>query len=184
MISESDQKRLIKLARDTISSSFSNEKPDTKGVEKFSEKQGIFVTLHESDELRGCIGFPEAIFPLNEAVVMAAKSAAFEDPRFPPVEKDELSKIKIEISVLTIPEEIIVDDPKGYEEKVRLGEDGLIIRSGFQSGLLLPQVPTEQGWDIKEYLEYIGIKAGMGKDAYKDLENKLFTFQAQIFSED
>jgi len=183
MISGPDGMKLIKLARDSITLHFSSKHPDTKDVLKFSDKQGVFVTLHKDGELRGCIGFPEPIFPLYEAIMKASLAAGFDDPRFIPLTEDELEKCKIEVSVLSVPVEVTVKDPKEYQDKIKVGRDGLIIRSGFQSGLLLPQVPVEQHWDLLQYLEYIGIKAGMDKEAYKNPDNKLFSFQAQIFSE-
>jgi hypothetical protein len=183
MMPEEKGKLLLSLARESISCCFNNKNPDTGKVEKFSEKQGVFVTLHKNNELRGCIGFPEPIFPLYKAVVKAAIAAAFEDPRFPPLQKQEFKDIKIELSVLTVPELIKVENPEEYMEKIKIGKDGLIIRSGLGSGLLLPQVATEYKWNVKTFLEHLCQKAWLGKDAWKNPDNKIYNFQAQIFSE-
>ena len=175
-------KRLVDAARKSIVSELKSESlslsEDFK--EEFSEKRGIFVTLKKDDELRGCIGYPVPKLPLHQAVVDAAKAAAFKDPRFPPLAEDEVNDISIEISVLTVPEELEVRD----RENIVIGRDGLIIDGGYASGLLLPQVPVEQGWDQEEFLEHICTKAGLPSDAYKDEENKIYIFQAQIFCEE
>jgi uncharacterized protein len=184
MFSPQDKKRLLKLARDSISEVFLNNRADIPLDPKFSQKQGVFVTLKKNDELRGCIGFPEAIYPLNKAIYIAAKAAAFEDYRFNPLSEKELTQIEIEISVLTVPEELKADKPEDYKNKIKIGEDGLIIRHPHGSGLLLPQVPVEWNWNSTEFLAQICHKAGLPEDTWKDKSAKLYTFQAEIFSED
>jgi len=119
----------------------------------------------------------------RKAIFQAARAAAFEDPRFPPVQKEELSDIDIEISVLTVPELISVEDPSEYPGKIKVGEDGLIIRGRYGSGLLLPQVATEWKWDPMQFLKHTCQKAGLASDAYKDLSNKVYKFQAIVFGE-
>jgi AmmeMemoRadiSam system protein A len=110
MITLEQGKRLIKLARGSISCYFSGEEVKIDDVKKeFSEVLGVFVTLNKGGELRGCIGFPEGIFPLYEGVVKAARNAAFSDLRFVPVEKGELKDISIEVSVLTKPDRVNVE---------------------------------------------------------------------------
>lgn len=183
MFSLKECKKLVELARRSIESFFSKESIDFSEYSEFSKKQGVFVTLNLDGELRGCIGFPEPVYPLSRAVVEAARSAAFGDPRFPPVSKKELDDITIEISVLTVPEPVRVKKPEEYLDMIDIGADGLIIRGDFGSGLLLPQVPVEQGWDAREFLKHICIKAGLPTDAWKDLGNKIYKFQAQIFEE-
>lgn len=184
MLSLEQGKKLVKLARDAISSAFTSKKISLEKYEKeFPEKQGVFVTLHKEGELRGCIGFPEPIYPLYRAIFKAARSAAFQDPRFSPLTEDELEEIDIEISVLTVPELIKVEKPEGYLEKITIGEDGLIIRGSFFSGLLLPQVFTEWNCDAKKALEMTCEKAGLGRDDWKNPENKIYKFQAQLFAE-
>jgi uncharacterized protein len=178
-----DKKLLLELARESIKTYFSGKKPDMSKVKHLSEKRGVFVTLHKKGDLRGCIGFPMPVYPLNTAIVEAARSAAFRDPRFPPVEKDELNKIEIEISVMTIPELVKVNRPNEYMEKINIGEDGLIIEGDYGSGLLLPQVATENNFNVQTFLNCLCQKAGMGFNDWKNLNNKISKFQAEIFNE-
>lgn len=186
MISILQAKKLIKLARDSISSYLAHKeiKVDDHLKKEFSDILGVFVTLNKGDELRGCIGFPEGVYPLYEGVIKAAQSAAFGDPRFMPVEEDELKDITIEVSVLTKPNQIEVKDASDYIKEVKVGRDGLIVRSGYGSGLLLPQVATEYKWDSKTFLEHTCVKAGLPKDSWKNInEVKIYRFQSQVFSE-
>ena len=178
-----DKKFLLALARDSIKTYFSGEKPSLEKVKHLSKKQGVFVTLHLNKELRGCIGFPMPVYSLNTAVVEAARSAAFNDPRFPPLKESELKKVDIEISVLTAPEEIRVSHANDYPDKIKIGEDGLIIEGAFGSGLLLPQVATENNFNAERFLNCLCQKAGMGFNCWKDLHNKISKFQAIVFSE-
>jgi len=180
-----DGKFLIKLARNSISDFFDKKETDIEEAakEKYGEKQGIFITLYMEDELRGCIGFPEPVLPLSQAVVDAARNSAFSDPRFSPLTKEEFSRTKVEFSVLTVPELIKVKEPDDYLKFVKVGEDGLIIRSSFNSGLLLPIVAVEWKWDAKTFLEQVCLKAGLPSEAWKDPNNKIYKFQSQVFSE-
>jgi len=185
VLSHKDGKELIKIARDSINAYFSDielKVPDTI-KKKFDEKQGVFVTLNIDGELRGCIGFPEPVLPLYEAVIESARSAAFSDPRFMPLSKEEFDKVHIELSVLTVPELIKVKKSEDYLNKIKIGSDGLIIRGEYGSGLLLPQVFTEYKCNPKKALEMTCQKAGLSSDAWKDLKNKIFKFQAHIFEE-
>lgn len=180
-----DGKELIKLARQSINSYFSGSDLEISEniKKKFSTKQGVFVTLNLNNELKGCIGFPEPVMPLYNAIIEAAKPAAFSDPRFMPLSKDEFKDVKVELSVLTVPELINVKESKEYLDKIKVGEDGLIIRSEFGSGLLLPQVFTEYNCDVAKALEMTCQKANLSSDAWKELDNKIYKFQAQIFKE-
>ncbi len=137
--------------------------------------RGAFVTLKRNGQLRGCIGSIRPVGPLAETVMNMARSAALEDPRFMPVAKAELQDLEYEISVLTPLQ--ILDDWRD----VVVGTDGLIISgSGGRSGVLLPQVPLEQGWNREEYLEGVCIKAGLNRNAYLG-DVTLYRFQAQVF---
>jgi len=183
MLTKKQGEKLLKLARKSIESYFSGiEGGYEKEKKEFSEKQGVFVTLHKDKELRGCIGFPYPFLPLSEAIFQAARAAAFDDPRFLPLDKDELKNIKIEISVLSVPREIKCKKEK-ICESIKIGKDGLIIQLNGNSGLLLPQVALEWKWNEKEFLENCCQKAGLEKDAWLDDNCKIFKFQAQIFNE-
>lgn len=187
MISLKDGKKLAMLARKSIRSSFYDEKLEISEEikKKFSEKQGVFVTLNIRGELRGCIGYPEPVMPLFEAIIEAAKSAAFHDPRFAPLSKEEFEEITIEMSVLTKPEQIKVLKPSDYCKCIKIGEDGLIAQGGFHNkGLLLPQVFTEYNADPEMALCMTCQKAGLSSDAWRNLDVKVFKFQAQIFAEE
>lgn len=156
--------------------------PDISDYEIFNEKRGVFVTLTEEGELRGCIGYPYPVLPLGEALHDAAVSAAVRDPRFMPVREDELAAIEFEVTILTPPELLTcsaADRPKNIE----VGRHGLIIKDRGMSGLLLPQVATEYGWDAEEFLMHTCIKAGTDRDAWKRDDTALYTFEGQIFSE-
>jgi AmmeMemoRadiSam system protein A len=173
-----ERKLAVKTARDAVELWVrEGRKLKPASVPKsFLEERGCFVTLTEAGELRGCIGYPEPVMPLIDALVSAAIEAC-RDPRFPPLEESELKKIKIEISVLTKPRPIKPKD-------IRVGRDGLIIRSGFRSGLLLPQVATEYGWTMEQFLEHTCIKAGLPPAAWKEKEAELLAFQAEVFGEE
>jgi uncharacterized protein len=183
ILSDKDKELLLKLARDAIISSFDDSDPDVSKVGHLTQLRGCFVTLHKHNELRGCIGFPRPVMPLYEQIIAASKAAAFEDPRFSPVVKSELKDIVIEISILTKPELLKVKNPSEYLNEIEIGTDGLIIQ-GVSSGLLLPQVATEYKFDSEQFLECVCEKARMPKDSWKDLKNKVYTFRAEIFSED
>ncbi len=180
MISKEDGKLLLKIARDAISASFSGSKLDLP--DKFAERLGVFVTLTQKGHLRGCIGFPQPVYPLKKAIVEAAKAAAFEDPRFPPLEESDMDEIAIEVSVLTLPEQLNCE-PEDYPKHIVIGKHGLIIRHMYNSGLLLPQVFTEHRCTSEQALEMVCQKAGLDEDAWKDPECVILTFEAVIFHE-
>jgi len=185
VLNKFEQELLLKIARDNIKTHLSYEPyeaPNNLPV-VFHEKLGVFVTLNINNNLRGCIGYPEPIKPLFDAVLDVSLSAAFEDPRFLPLTKNEFENINIEISVLTKPQEVVVQNYEEYLEKLTVGVDGLIIEYKFNRGLLLPQVPVEQNWDIKEFLENLCYKAGLNSDAWKMEDTKIYNFQAQVFQE-
>ncbi len=179
MLSLSDGKILVKLARQAIISTFNREESiNTKHI-KLNEKTGVFISLHEhkTNELRGCIGFSEAAYPLSVAVIEAAKAAAFSDSRFQPIQENELGNMTIEISVLTKPTHI-------YNiNEIELGKDGLIVERGSNKGLLLPQVAVEYNWGREEFLSHACNKAGLPLDYWKNNKIKIYKFQAEIFKE-
>ncbi len=185
MLSKEDGKKLVKFARQAVEDYFKNKKTVSKT--EYNNKSGVFVSIHThpDNELRGCIGYPYPILTLNEALQKASLSAAFEDPRFPPLKEDEFDDIIFEISVLTEPELIVVKNPKEYIKKIDIGKDGLIVEHDFYKGLLLPQVPLqfEPNWDVETFLEQTCIKAGLLPDMWLDPKTKIYKFQAQIFKE-
>jgi uncharacterized protein (TIGR00296 family) len=150
----------------------------------FSDHYGVFITLHRfaSHQLRGCIGIPEPIMSLDKAIIEASTSATH-DPRFPPLNATELADIVVEITILTPPELLQVVNPEEYIDKIKVGTDGLIVEQGFYKGLLLPQVPVEQQWDVETFLSQTCLKAGLPPDAWINRATKVYVFHGQIFSE-
>ncbi len=178
-LSSEEKRYLLKLARDTISARLNQQPlPEPKPITpNLKVHTGAFVTINKRGQLRGCIGYVEGIKPLYQAIQDLALSAAFNDPRFPPLTKDELPQTEIEISVLTplIPVHDI--------SEIQIGRDGLLVKNGFYEGLLLPQVATEYGWDVETFLSETCLKAGLPPNAWKDPDTEIFKFSALIFSE-
>jgi uncharacterized protein (TIGR00296 family) len=160
-------------------------KPPSKLPESFHRESGVFVTLntYPGRELRGCIGYPEPVMPLIEAISDSSRSASTRDPRFPPVTARELDKIVVEVSLLTPPELITVKSPKEYLDAIKIGRDGLIADNGILRGLLLPQVPIEWNWNVHEFLDHTCNKAGLPMDAWTDKDTRIYRFTAEIFDE-
>ncbi len=177
----SDAKReLLSIARKTIKALLEGKslpKPDYK-FPVFKEKRGAFVTLNKFNQLRGCIGYIYAFKPLEQTIIEMAQAAAFHDPRFPALEKNEFPDLEIEISVLSPIREI-----KDVEEIV-VGTHGIIIERNGNSGLLLPQVATEYGWDRETFLEHTCQKAGLPGDCWKKQGTKIQIFSAEVFHEE
>jgi len=174
-------KKLINLAKQSIKDYFEKKETTTK---EFSEKRGVFVTLKTIDnELKGCIGFPLPKTPLGQAVIKAARFSAFKDPRFEPLQKNELDEILIEISVLTKPELIKAKTKQEILNQIEIGKHGLSIELEDFSGLLLPQVPVEHNWTKEQFLENLCHKAGLLQETWKELTAKIYKFEAEIFTE-
>ena len=185
-LSDSDGVFLVKTARMAVTEFLSNGKRiklESEREKKFSFNSGVFVTLNNADGLRGCIGFPMPDKKLSNGIIDAAIAAATEDPRFSPVKTNELNGIVFEVTVLTPPVEITVTDPMEYLEKIKVGRDGLIIRNSFSSGLLLPQVPVEYGWNVEEFLQHTCEKAGLEKDTWKNEKVKIEKFEGIVYKE-
>lgn len=186
-ISHQDGEILVKTARKVVEEyliSKNKMKLDEKFENCFSFNSGVFVTLNDQSGLRGCIGFPLPDKKLYIALKDAAIAAATEDPRFPKVEPEELDKITFEVTVLTPPEEIKVEDPLNYPSNIQVGTDGLIVKFGYSSGLLLPQVPIEYSWNAEEFLGHTCEKAGLQNDIWKNSQIKVLKFQGVIFKEE
>ena len=187
-ITAEEKKILLAMARESITSELERRKPEyTEYINEDSALKkpcGAFVTLHEvapisgKRSLRGCIGRMTANLPLEETVRVMAREAAFGDPRFPPLKADEFSRCHIEISALS------PMSPCSDPGQVEIGVHGLYLTRGYRSGVLLPQVPVEQGWNKEEYLDYICVKAGLPAGSYKAQDAQLFTFTAIVFGEE
>jgi AmmeMemoRadiSam system protein A len=194
-ISEEEKRALLSDARETIAAKLEGRQPRyirraelaaliNAGTSALALHCGAFVTLHKIPRggeshgaLRGCIGRMGAAEALEKTVRTMAIEAAFGDPRFPPLATGELAQCSIEISVLSPMEKC--SDPRS----VKVGTHGLYLIYRGHSGVLLPQVPLEQGWDLDQYLDYICIKAGVPPESYKSEEAELLTFTAVVFSE-
>lgn len=185
-LSEKDGQILVKTARMVVTNFLKNgskTKLGKKFQEDFSFNSGVFVTLNNPLGLRGCIGYPLPDKKLFNALEEAAISAATEDPRFPPVKFEELDSITFEVTVLTPPTKIEVSNSQEYLSKIKIGQDGLIVKSGYNSGLLLPQVPVEYGWNEKEFLEYACEKAGLHKEYWQKKDVEILKFEGIVFKE-
>jgi AmmeMemoRadiSam system protein B/AmmeMemoRadiSam system protein A len=176
-LSEQDKKTLRQIAKTVI-----ENKARGKAVPEFKidspmlqENRGAFVTIQKNGQLRGCIGYIKGYEPLHKTVEKMAAEAAFRDPRFPPVKEKELPELEIEISVLT-PLRRITD-----VNEIEVGKHGIYIIKGGWSGLLLPQVATEYGWDRQTFLEHTCQKAGLPPDAWKEKDAEIYIFSADIF---
>lgn len=174
-----EKAELLRIARESVTAVVKGEQytPDEPGEERLRQKAGAFVTLRLQGELKGCIGFIEAHLPLYETVAEMAAKSAVADPRFDSVKNSELDGIEIEISVLSPLSRI------NKPEDVVVGKHGVMIEKGYFRGLLLPQVATENGWNREQFLKYVCLKAGLGKDAYLDPESKISVFSAEVFGE-
>ena len=176
-LSEEEKIFLKDLAKRTIERYLNNEPAQEIVIDskKLKEKRGVFVTLNKKGNLRGCIGTITSHCALYLAVIDMAEYAAFQDPRFPPLKKEELDEIDIEISVLT-PLEKVEDI-----NEIIVGTHGLFIKRKFNSGLLLPQVPVTHKWQRDTFLEQTCVKADLPRDAWKEKETEIFKFSADVF---
>ena len=146
----------------------------------FHEKRGVFVTLKKEGDLRGCIGVPYPILPLGEALVEAAICSGLSDPRFPPIRKEELNSLSLEVTILSPPKRLDCP-PQDRPDHVIVGKHGLIVKKRDMGGLLLPQVAEEYGWNSREFLSQTCQKAGLPTDCWQRPEAELYTFEGQIF---
>lgn len=193
MLGEAVGKVAVAIARETIANGLSGDPPADPATEfrgraldpVFDERRGVFVTLRRYPEadLRGCIGFPRPVHPLRVGIPRAAWAAAVEDPRFPPLLYEEVAKTVVEVSILTVPEPLRASSSTERPKAVRIGTDGLIVQGFGASGLLLPQVATEEHWTPVEFLDFTCRKAGLPDHAWKDPDVEVLRFQAEVFSE-
>jgi hypothetical protein len=179
-LTEGERNELFRIARASVEAAVRKKaRPDTKPLTTvMGEKRGVFVTLKLGGQLRGCIGYIEAIKPLCRAVAEMAAEAATGDPRFPPVSEKELPELEYEISVLTPRRQI--SDPSEFIT----GKHGIIVERDGRGGVFLPQVAPEQGWDRETTLSYLcAHKAGLPADAWRDKRTKLYVFEAEVLEE-
>jgi len=184
-LDEKDRRALLRLARSAIAARLTPEvrpeRPPSPAPE-LTQARGCFVTLHKHGELRGCIGTIEARRPLMECVQENACNAAFQDPRFPPLEAEELEQIELEVSVLTPPAILDFDGPDDLLAKLRPGVDGVILSKDWYGATFLPQV-WEQLPQAETFLSYLCRKAGLGGDCWKQPDVIIKVYQAEYFSE-
>jgi AmmeMemoRadiSam system protein A len=176
-LKDAEKSTLLELARTTIECKLKGKDaleftPDSNTLK---ENRGAFVSLHRHGNLRGCIGYITAEKPLYKTIQEMALSAAFHDPRFGPLKENEFDDLDIEISVLT-PMQQISDI-----NEIEVGKHGLMIVKDYLSGLLLPQVATDFGWDRETFLSHTCSKAGLPEEAWKDKDTKIYAFSADVF---
>ena len=173
----------VKAARSSIEAETVGLQPKIEFPRSFDRKSGVFVTIntHPQGNLRGCIGYPEPVYPLKDALVYSAQSACH-DPRFMPLSEREAVSCTVEVTILSQPEEMGCEK-KDLPKNIVIGRDGLIIQSKGRRGLLLPQVPVEWGWGTEEFLEHLCDKAGLPRDAWKLKETTIWSFTGEIFKE-
>ena len=177
-LSQQEKELLLRTARESIRAHLEHSHfSPSEQTGNLSIPCGAFVTLRKSAALRGCIGNIVATRPLIDTVCRMAVESSFHDPRFPPLNDFELDQIEIEISVLS--PLVRISSP----EEIQTGLHGVYLRRGIRSGLLLPQVATEQGWNRDNFLTHTCYKAGLQRDSWKEAETELFTFTAVVFSE-
>jgi len=185
-LTEEEGKYLLKVARKTIEAALfgeeSKESAEEGSSKKLLERRGTFVTLTMEGRLRGCIGHIIPHETILEGIRINALNAAFRDPRFRPLTREEWKRVKIEISVLTDPRELPYKDAQDLLEKLRPGVDGVIIKKGYHQATFLPQV-WEQLPDKKEFLTHLCMKAGLDGDAWKKGDLEVSTYQVQAFEE-
>ncbi|MCS7311335.1 MAG: AmmeMemoRadiSam system protein A [Acidobacteria bacterium] len=175
------RKYLVQVARESIVEYCTEGRKPTPRFPDPSCRvsRGVFVTLTQNEALRGCAGLPWPVLPLEEATIEAAVRAA-RDPRFPPLMPKEVPSVRLEVSVLTVPEPV---EAQRALEEIRVGRDGLIVRWGEVQGLLLPQVAVRYGWDVETFLAHTCRKAGLPPEAWRWPNLHIFTFQAEIIHE-
>lgn len=180
MFNKIAQKEALTIARKTLEEYLATSRAPSFSPTNGDLRQplGAFVTLRKKDELRGCIGEFEPQEPLFQVIQNMSIAAATHDFRFPPIKAEELKDINIEISVMTPKRKI-----KNWHE-IKLGKHGVVVEKNGRSGTFLPQVATETGWSLEEFLSQLcWQKAGLPPEAYQDPTTNLFVFEAQIFSE-
>jgi len=176
---EADRAAVCGFVRGVIAAELAGSPdPAIPAVPVLKEQGACFVTLHDaSGNLRGCIGNLQAYEPLGDNLRHNALNAAFRDPRFPPLESEELSEVRIEVSILSAP--VPIAGPEEFE----IGTHGIILQQFGRSAVFLPQVAPEQGWDRETTLNFLARKAGLAADAWRQPGARFFVFTATVFGE-
>jgi AmmeMemoRadiSam system protein A len=177
-LSEADRKSILELARQAVVEAVCRKRllvgiPQT-GI--FELKCGVFVTLHAGGRLRGCIGVIEAKEPIGESIVRCAAGAAREDPRFSPMQPEELPELEIEVSLLSPLQRI-------QPEEIEIGKHGLLVEQGLRRGLLLPQVAVEHHLEREQFLKETCYKAGLAADAWRAPDTRIYGFTCEILAQ-
>ncbi len=177
-LSNPERQLLLEIARGAVRAHLAKEKPPVREIPDGALRQlhGVFVSIHRDAELRGCIGRVQSDRPLYETTAECAVSAAVADPRFLPMEVEELDHVSFEISALTPLTTI-----EGVDQ-LEVGRHGLMVEKGPSRGLLLPQVASRYGWERREFLRQTCLKAGLGPDEWQSGAN-IFVFEAIVFEE-
>lgn len=179
-MNKQNQKLLLQLARKAIENHFQKKDYDLENIPaEFKEKRGVFVTLHEDGQLRGCIGNIEPIKSLYENVKENVLNAAFHDPRFSKLRKEELKNVHLEISVLTPPRKLEYYSPEDLLSKLT-GKEGVILEKNHHRATFLPQV-WEDLPDKEEFLGHLSLKAGLSADGWK--QAGIYVYHAEVFRE-
>ena len=175
---KSSESVLIDLARQSLVEAFrGGDKEDQEFPLEDETVGGIFVTLKRDGILRGCRGCVEGTYPLRKTIWEISRSSAFDDPRFNPMEQEELECLEISISLLGMMEQVKVEDPSQFREKIQLGRDGICLRLKGSSALFLPEVAPEQGWNVETTLRQLCRKAGLEEDDWRDPETEVLCFR-------
>lgn len=187
MFSDDEGKLAVEIARRVIEAAVRNEKAGEIEIpQNFKDDGGVFTTItrYPEGELRGCIGYSEPVMPIVSAIIRSARSAATRDLRFRPVKSEELDTLVISVSLLTRPTRLMYSDPRDLPSLIKVGRHGLIAKKDRKAGLLLPQVPVEQGWDAEVFLNQVCVKAGLPYRSWKNGNVELHLFTAEVFEEE
>lgn len=178
-LSDTDRNNLLDLTRQAVAEAVTQKRllQDIPENDLFERPCGVFITLHVAGKLRGCIGVIQPKEPLGESISRCAFSAAVEDPRFPPIQPEELSKLEIEISLLS---PLVTIQPN----QIEIGRHGLLVEQGFRRGLLLPQVAVEHHLEREEFLAETCHKAGLPVDSWKKADTRIYGFTCEIVAEE
>jgi len=178
MLTESQKCALLSVARQSIAAQVTGQREPQSLAIELPAASGVFVTIKRRGQLRGCLGTLECRRGLAGEVERCAADSASQDPRFPPVSLEEMAELSVEVSVLGPLEEIDPADPAA----IAIGRHGLVAEQGARRGLLLPQVATEWGWTVEQFLRQTCVKAGLRGDAWQN-GARIFRFDAEVFGD-